>query len=111
MVPWLERLSCETGLRYAKVSIRGQRSRWGSYSSRGTISLNYKLLFLPSTLVRVVLLHELCHIREMRHSHAFWASLSALAPDLKSSRAELRSAWRYLPRWVQEDGKKPSSAG
>ncbi|NLD43035.1 MAG: M48 family metallopeptidase [Chloroflexi bacterium] len=109
LVPGLARLSHRTGLRYARVTIRGQKTRWGSCSSRGTISLNYKLLFLPPALVRHVLLHELCHTREMSHSPVFWAGLYSLSPDAARCRADLRSAWRYLPRWVQAESGGPGS--
>jgi len=101
--PWLARLGKEQGLAYRRLAIRSQKSRWGSYSSRGTISLNCRLLFLPPELVNSVMLHELCHSLEMNHSPAFWAALSARDPVVGQSRVALRSAWRYLPRWVQDD--------
>jgi len=101
--PWLARLGREQGLVYRRLAIRNQVSRWGSYSSRGTISLNCRLLFLPPELVTSVMLHELCHSLEMNHSAAFWAVLTARDPAARQSRAALRSAWRYLPRWVQDD--------
>jgi len=102
--PWLEDLAREHALSYERVALRAQKTRWGSCSSRGTISLNIKLLFLPEALVRSVLLHELCHTREMNHSSAFWARLATLDPECRRSRAALRAAWRYVPRWVQEEG-------
>ncbi len=99
---WLSRLSRETGLHYARLSIRSQKSRWGSCSSRGTISLNCRLLFLPAELVKSVLLHELCHTLAMNHSPAFWAALAARDPAARQSRGALRSGWRYVPRWAQD---------
>mgnify|MGYP002478262041 CR=1 FL=1 len=97
----LERHSRETGLPYSRVSIRGQATRWGSYSSRGTVSLNYRLLFLEPELVTYVLLHELCHSRHMDHSAAFWALLQRVLPDTPRLRARLRSATRELPDWLE----------
>jgi hypothetical protein len=84
----------------SRVSLRFQRSRWGSRSGRGTISLNLRLLFLPEPLVRYVLLHELAHVREMNHSDRFWAFLETLEPRWRELRAELRGAARYVPPWA-----------
>jgi len=102
LVPWLDSLSRQYRLPHGRVTIRRQRTRWGSYSCRGTVSLNCKLLFLPPALVRYVLIHELCHSRCMDHSARFWALVSKLEPSAASARAALRYAWRYVPRWVQE---------
>ena len=101
--PWLERLAAEHALSYERVALRAQRTRWGSCSSRGTISLNVALLFLPEDLVRAVLLHELCHTEELNHSPAFWRRLAALDPAWRASRDALRTAWRLVPHWVQEE--------
>ncbi len=102
LIPWLEALGQEYGLAYGSVSIRRQKTRWGSYSARGNVSLNCKLLFLPASLTRHVLIHELCHSRYMNHSARFWRLVTALDPDTASSRVALRDAWRYVPRWAQE---------
>jgi predicted metal-dependent hydrolase len=98
--PWLAGISAETGLGYSKATFRGQRSRWGSCSRRGTISLNYKLLFLREDLVRHVLLHELCHTTVPDHSGRFWSLLAAKDPGWREARAAIRTAWRDVPRWV-----------
>ena len=98
---WLAELSSATGLSYQQMSVRGQRSRWGSCSTRGTISLNYKLLFLPRPLVHYVLLHELCHTRQSNHAVAFWALVAQQEPDYRRLRAELRRAGPCVPEWAQ----------
>ncbi len=98
---WLAELSREADLPFVSLTIRNQRSRWGSCSSRGTISLNCKLLFLPQPLVRYVLLHELCHTRQRNHSGAFWVLMAEKEPDYRRLRAELRTAGRYVPDWAQ----------
>lgn len=99
--PWLARLSAETGLKYQRVQIRGQRSRWGSYSARGTISLNYNLLFQRPPVVRYLLLHELCHTIHLNHSVQFYRLLAVWEPGFQELRRELRGAWLRLPWWAQ----------
>jgi len=94
------------GLRYEAVAVRWQESRWGSCSRQGRsqgkarLSLNATLLFLPPHLVRYVVLHELCHTEQMNHSAAFWSRLSAVEPQSRALRDELRAAWRYAPSWL-----------
>ncbi len=98
--PWLQTISRREKLPYEKVMFRGQKTRWGSCSSRQTISLNYKLLFLPPELVESVLIHELCHTKHLNHSGKFWALVAKKDPHYQQARKELRAAWRYLPGWV-----------
>jgi predicted metal-dependent hydrolase len=88
------------GFEFAKVVIRGQKTRWGSYSSHGTLSLNYKLLFLPSHLVTYVILHELVHTLYMDHSASFWRLLEQVDPMARQNDRDLRDGWRYLPAWL-----------
>ena len=87
-------------LSYQRVQIRGQRTRWGSCSSRGTISLNYKLLFLSPALVDYVLLHELAHTRQMDHSPAFWRQLTSMLADARQLDKMLAQAGREVPPWM-----------
>lgn len=103
--PRLSALADRHDLDYQRVAVRGQRTRWGSCSSRGTISLNYKLLFLPPVLVDHVLLHELAHTRHLDHSPRFWRLLARLDPDWRAHHAELGRAAQWLPAWAEiEDG-------
>jgi len=99
LVPWLGRVSAELGLSYNRVSIRAQKSRWGSCSARGDISLNRSLLFLPPPAVRHLLVHELCHTVHLNHSRRFWALVARHAPDFEHWEHEIREAGRYLPAW------------
>ncbi|GHS98782.1 zinc protease [Synergistales bacterium] len=87
---------------YSLITVKGQKHIWGSCSSRGNINLNRKLLFLPKNLSRYVLLHELCHLREMNHSALFYKELSRVDPNFKENAAELKLAWKYVPGWVSE---------
>ena len=91
---------------YLGVTIREQKGRWGSCSSSGSVSLNSRLLFLPPCLVEHVLLHELCHLREMNHSKAFYSLLASLDPDAEENAAELKHAWRFVPSWTNK-GQAP----
>jgi len=97
----LARLAARTGFSYARVQVRGQRTLWGSCSNRGTISLNWKLLFVPPELVRYLMLHELTHTRHFRHSRAFWSLVAVFAPRARELDARLDDAWTFVPKWVE----------
>ena len=100
LIPWIEELSYETGLSFEKVSVRGQRTRWGSCSSKKHINLNWKLLFLSPEVVRYILLHELCHTVQLNHSRRFWSHLAAVEPDYKALNQAAKEGMLGLPGWV-----------
>lgn len=102
LLPQLQELASSAGFRYERGQIRGQRSRWGSCSGRGALSLNWHLLFLTPEQVRYVLLHELCHTVELNHSPRFWRLLQQHQPDSELLRQSMRRAWQELPAWLQE---------
>ncbi|MDI6748098.1 MAG: SprT family zinc-dependent metalloprotease [Rhodocyclaceae bacterium] len=99
--PWLANLAEPAGLRYADLAIKNQRTRWGSCSNTGRISLNCKLLFLPRDLVRYVIWHELCHLLESNHSERFWMHLRHFEPAADSLHGRMRDAWKFVPTWAQ----------
>ena len=68
------------GFPVRRVTVRNQRSRWGSCSRKGTISLNWRLLQAPPFVRDYIVLHELAHLKEMNHSHRFWAEVESLCP-------------------------------
>ena len=68
-------------LKAARVSVRDQKSRWGSYSRRGTVSLNWRLIQTPDQVRDYIILHELAHGRQMNHSDQYWAEVARLCPD------------------------------
>jgi hypothetical protein len=100
LVPWLYEVSHDLQISFNKAIVRGQKTRWASCSSKQTISLNRKLLFLPPHLVRYIFIHELCHLEEMNHSKDFWNLIAQKDPDYQKHEAELRNAARYVPAWV-----------
>jgi predicted metal-dependent hydrolase len=101
LAPWLADLAGQSGLRYADLAIKNQRTRWGSCSTSGRISLNCKLLFLPPELVRYVMTHELCHLLEPNHSDRFWMHLRCIESAADSLHGRMRDAWKMVPAWAQ----------
>lgn len=101
LVPWLHRLSTDLGLPFASATVRGQRTRWGSCSSNGTISINWKLLFLPPDVVRYLLIHELCHTVHLNHSPRYWQLVAQKEPAYRVLDSALRRASRHVPYWAQ----------
>jgi predicted metal-dependent hydrolase len=77
------------GLHFRGLSVRDQSSRWGSCSSKGTISLNWRLVLLPPALQDYIILHELAHLREMNHSPRFWALLERYDPERRTHEKQL----------------------
>jgi predicted metal-dependent hydrolase len=107
LVPRLEELAVAHGLSFERASVRHQRTRWASCSPGGTISLNLRLLFLEPAVVDHVLLHELCHTRELNHSKRFWALLRAHDPEFATHRRQARDGWRSLPAWIHPRNVEP----
>jgi predicted metal-dependent hydrolase len=101
--PRLAALSASTGVAYERISIRRQRSRWGSCSVRGTISLNACLLFQRPEVVDYLIVHELMHVKHMNHSKRFWQAVESNCADWRALDRELLLGWRHVPRWVFAD--------
>ena len=96
----LEEVSEQVGIDYARLQLRRQRTRWGSCSTAGTISLNMCLMFQRPEVVRYLMVHELCHRRHMNHSGRYWALVESLEPHWRAHDAELLKGWRNVPAWV-----------
>lgn len=86
-------LAAVTGVEVKLVSVRNQRSRWGSCSANGTISLNWRLVQTPDFVRDYIIYHELMHLREMNHSERFWERVAEVCPD-----------WREAERWIKRNG-------
>ena len=98
--PQLLALAGTFGISVTRVSIRNQRSRWGACSSRGTITLNWRLVLVPDFVREYVMIHELMHRREMNHSRRFWKHVAGACPRYQEAR-----------RWLRQHGNECFSAG
>ncbi len=86
-------LAASTGVEVKFVTVRNQRSRWGSCSANGTISLNWRLVQTPEFVRDYIIYHELMHLREMNHSVRFWARVEEVCPG-----------WREAEHWIKRNG-------
>lgn len=77
-------------LKYKSISIKNQKTRWGSCSRKGNLNFNYKIALLPERLADYIIVHEVCHLGELNHSKRFWNLVAKTFPDHQSLRLELR---------------------
>ena len=81
------------GVSHGRITVRCQRSRWGSCSSKGNLNFNYLLMLAPPEVLDYVVVHELCHQKEMNHSPRFWAEVERVLPD-----------YRTQKQWLKDNG-------
>ena len=93
VAPRLDAAVARAGVRYTRLTIRGQRTRWASCSTTGAMSFNWRLLLAPPEILDYVVEHEVAHLTHMDHSPRFWALLESRAPD-----------WRTHARWLKRYG-------
>lgn len=91
----VRRLAEPHGLLVRRVTVRDQRTRWGSCSATGTISLNWRLVQMPDTVRDYVILHELAHLRVLNHSPKFWSLMATFCPNYATAE-----------RWLKENGRR-----
>ncbi|HLE14741.1 MAG TPA: SprT family zinc-dependent metalloprotease [Anaerolineales bacterium] len=99
------------GLACEKLRITGARTRWGSCSSKKTLSFTWRLVLAPLPAVDYVVVHELCHLVEPNHSKAFWSSVAAALPDYKPRRAWLRKNGPGLDLKPVQDPSQATQTG
>lgn len=86
----------QMGVRYGRVAIRSQHTRWGSCSGKGNLNFNCLLMLTPPEIRDYVVVHELCHLRQMNHSAQFWAEVERVLPDYRAARKWLKDNGRSL---------------
>lgn len=85
----LPELNASYGFTYGRITIRNQKSRWGSCSAKGNLNFSYKIALLPPHLADYLMVHELCHRGEFNHSARFWALVARACPEYKQARVDM----------------------
>jgi len=86
----VEKFNKVYNFKFNKVSVKNQKTRWGSCSSQKNLNFNYRIIYLPEKLVDYIIVHELCHLKEMNHSKNFWDLVKKVLPDYLSLRKMLK---------------------
>ena len=94
--PRVARYAAMIGVTYGSITIRAQKSRWGSCTAKGNLNFNCLLMLCPESIRDYVVVHELCHRKEMNHSPRFWSEVARFIPDYAVRRKWLRDAGRAL---------------
>ena len=87
----IEQMGAIYNLYPQKISIRNQKSRWGSCSQKGNLNFNYRIIHLPEKYLDYIVVHELCHLEEFNHSRNFWNLVARVVPDFRALRKEIRN--------------------
>jgi predicted metal-dependent hydrolase len=92
IVDMAKKQSSKIGVKYSNLRIRSARTRWGSCSPTGNLNFNWKLIIAPLPVIEYVVIHELCHLKELNHSKAFWGLVQKYCPG-----------WRAQRKWLREN--------
>ncbi|MCR5636195.1 MAG: M48 family metallopeptidase [Clostridiales bacterium] len=93
--PKLKKYAALLRVEPAKLTVRNQKTCWGSCSKNGNISINCLVMFMPEEVIEYIIVHELCHLKEMNHSKNFWLEVGRILPRYKNSR-----------KWLKENGSQ-----
>jgi len=94
----IRKLGADLRFTYGRLSIRGQKTRWGSCSRKGNLSFNWKLIMAPESVINYVIVHELAHLKEMNHTKRFWQLVGRHCPN-----------WREQRKWLNDHQTKLAS--
>lgn len=87
----------QIGVTYGRITVRDQKTRWGSCSQTGNLNFNFRLILAPLEVLDYVVVHELCHRRQMNHSAQFWQEVAQVLPDYRKRKAWLtENGWRLM---------------
>lgn len=91
----VEYFNVNLGYTYKNIFIKNQKKRWGSCSSKGNLNFNFRVMFLPDELRDYIVVHELCHLKEMNHSKKFWNLVESVLPDYKRLEKEIKEKYHF----------------
>ncbi|KAB2952692.1 M48 family metallopeptidase [Heliorestis acidaminivorans] len=98
----LQTINQHLGFKYNKVTIKDQKTRWGSCSSKKNLNFSWRLVLMPPEVLDYVIIHELCHLEELNHSPKFWRRVGQLMPQYETYRQWLRKNGQFVARTVDE---------
>ncbi len=90
IIELLKKININNEFNYKRVSIKDMKTRWGSCSTQKNLNFNYRLIYLPEIMSRYVVIHELCHLREMNHGKDFWKLVGKYCPDYNLIKKEYK---------------------
>ena len=97
----------QIGVTYGRITVRDQKTRWGSCSQTGNLNFNFRLILAPPEVLDYVVVHELCHRRQMNHSTQFWQEVAQVLPDYRKRKAWLtENGWRLMGELCPASGIK-----